>query len=293
MPAVRAGCYRGSPAATLPVVAGMALHRSSWRELVSAFLFISASQRDLCAGLQLPPERVFVKHNFLPLPDPVPEQREPVDSDPDGPGSGGREHLVAYLGRIDEGKGIPFLMQAWDIHRRQRPDSALRLVLGGSGPLSGEVAAWAAGRADVEVLGLLGRAECARLLRRARAVVLPSQWEETFGLVAVEAMAAGTPPLAADHGSFPELVTHGSDGLLFDHTSPDALATALGAVDRRPELFEEYGERGRATYRSHFSPAVNVAQLLSIYDFAATHPVGADVPPMSHVSDQAAPAHSA
>jgi glycosyltransferase involved in cell wall biosynthesis len=259
---------------------------------VSAFLFISASQRDLCAGLQLPPERVFVKHNFLPLSDPVPEQREPEHS------QSGRVHLVAYLGRIDEGKGIPFLMQAWDIHRRRRPDSALRLVLGGSGPLSGEVAAWAEGRADVEVLGLLGRAECARLLRRARAVVLPSQWEETFGLVAVEAMAAGTPPLAADHGSFPELVTHGSDGLLFDHTSPAALATALAAVDRRPDVFEEYGERGCATYRARFSPTVNVAQLIGIYDFAVTHPVGADVRRTSgesapHVSNQQSPAHSA
>ena len=46
-------------------------------------------------------------------------------------------------------------------------------------------------------------------MARARAVVLPSAWEETFGLVAVEAMASGVAPIAAGHGSFTELITPG------------------------------------------------------------------------------------
>ena len=54
----------------------------------------------------------------------------------------------------------------------------------------------------------------------ARAVLLPSTWEETFGLVAIEAMALGVPPVAAAHGSFPELITPDVDGALFRPGDP-------------------------------------------------------------------------
>ncbi len=52
--AVVHGCYRGSPAATAPVALAMSLHRQAWRSLVSAYIFISASQRDLLPGSRPP-----------------------------------------------------------------------------------------------------------------------------------------------------------------------------------------------------------------------------------------------
>ena len=73
------------------------------------------------------------------------------------------------------------------------------------------------------------------------AVVLPSEWEETFGLVVVEAMAVGVPPLASAHGSFPELVTDGVDGALFAPGDPAALGAALADADASPGQFEKYG----------------------------------------------------
>ncbi len=68
LPAVAHGCYRGSPAATTPVVLGSWLHSNAWRTLVSAYMFISAAQRELLAPLGLPADRSFVKHNFVPPP---------------------------------------------------------------------------------------------------------------------------------------------------------------------------------------------------------------------------------
>ena len=68
----------------------------------------------------------------------------------------------------------------------------------------------------------------------ARAVVLPSAWEETFGLAAVEAMALGVAPVAAAHGAFPELITDGVDGVLFRPGDPAALAAALRAGRHEP-----------------------------------------------------------
>lgn len=262
LPALVHGCYRGSRAATVPVVTANAAHRRAWRELVSAYVFISSAQQRLMAGLGLPAERVFVKHNFVPEPPPS------SAGDRDG------YHQVACVGRLDHAKGLPLLMAAWDQFRRLRPASRLRLAIAGSGPLGDEVGRWAAGRPSVDLKGLLEPAEVARLVARSRAVVVPSQWEETFGLVAVEAMAAGVPPIAPGRGSFPELISHPHDGVLFAPGDSLSLAHVLADVDARPATSTTRGQRARETYLSRFGQTDNVQQLVSIYRWAIAHPAG-------------------
>ena len=96
---VRAGCpaRRSCTAVTgdrarprFPSPWPRAVHRPAWRSLVSAYIFISASQRDLLPGLSLPPDRVFVRHNLIP---PQAARRE------------ARTATVIYAGRLDDGQG--------------------------------------------------------------------------------------------------------------------------------------------------------------------------------------------
>ncbi len=169
------GCYRDSRAATVPIVVANVAHRRAWRSLVSAYVFISAAQRDLHGSLGLPSGRVFVRHNMIPYRAAAPAERDPV---------------VAYVGRLEEVKGIRVLMAAWDRYLGSSPDPALRLAIAGAGALDREVAGWAATRPSVEVLGLVSPDRVRELMSRARAVLVPSVWEEPFGLVVVEAMAA-------------------------------------------------------------------------------------------------------
>ncbi|HEY0474640.1 MAG TPA: glycosyltransferase [Kribbella sp.] len=253
-------CYRGSVLATTPTVLAARTHRRTWRDLVSAYIFISESQRGLLGAMDFDPERTFVKHNLVPY---------------DGPVGGPRQRQVAYVGRLDAAKGVPLLMKGWDAYRALAGDDALRLVIAGGGPLQAEVATWAADRPSVELAGHLSKQECFELIGRSRAVVLPSEWEETFGLVVVEAMAVGVPPVAAGHGSFPELVSDGVDGALFEPGQPDALAKLLLDVDTSPERYEEYGRRARATYEDKHDPRRNIEQLLDIYRFAVQQSVSA------------------
>ena len=91
-------------------------------------------------------------------------------------------------------------------------------------------------------------------------------------MVAVEAMAVGTAPVASAHGAFPELVTHGSDGALFPPTDVAALVDILTDVDDNPQRWDRYGEQARQTYRSRFSPDAGIDRLLEIYGFAVEHP---------------------
>jgi glycosyltransferase involved in cell wall biosynthesis len=262
LPALAHRCYRGSYAATLPLAAGIVVNRRTWRTLVSAFVFVSESQRRLFTSLQLPPARTFVKANLVP---PIPTPTV----------VGKRRNMVAYVGRLDDAKGIPLLMKAWEQFRPEPTGDGLRLVIAGDGPLADVVRAWAGGRTDVDAVGLLSASDCGALLSTARAALIPSQCEETFGLVAVEAMSAGVAPVAAEVGAFPQLISDGTDGVLFNSGDPGALADVLHDIDLHPERFVHYGEHARHTYLERFEPAKNLRQLLTIYQFAMKSPVWA------------------
>jgi glycosyltransferase involved in cell wall biosynthesis len=257
-PALVHRCYRESRAATVPVALAMSVHRQAWRSLVSAYAFISASQRDLLRGLRLAPERVFVRHNLIPH-----RERPRVVPTP----------TVIYAGRLDEAKGVRLLMAGWDCYLSTSGEQGLNLVIAGGGPLGDEMAAWASARPSVEMVGIVSGDRCAQLISHARAVLLPSAWEETFGLVAVEAMAAGVPPIATSHGSFTELITPGVDGVLFSPGDPAALAHAIADVDSNPERYEAYGDQARKTYEERFDPQRSIEELLGIYRFAIENPV--------------------
>jgi len=250
-------CYRGSALATATTVMNTRGHRRSWRDLVSAYIFISDSQRRLLAGMDFDPERSFIKPNLVPY---------------DGPVGGPRQRQVAYIGRLDAAKGAPLLMKGWDAYREQAGDKALRLVIAGGGPMLDEVTAWAAERPSVELRGLMSKPEVFDLIGQSRAVLLPSEWEETFGLVVVEAMAVGVPPLASAHGSFPELITDGVDGALFEPGRPDAMGKLLLDVDTAPDRYAELGRQARTTYEKHHQTDTNVEHLLDIYRYAIEHP---------------------
>jgi glycosyltransferase involved in cell wall biosynthesis len=258
IPAVLHGCYRGSRAATAPVALAMGVHRQAWKSLVSAYIFISESQRSLLLASGLAPDRVFVRYNLIP------GRRRPQIA---------RTPTVIYAGRLDEAKGVRLLMRGWDRYLGKASEPGLNLVIVGGGPLGDEVTAWASARPSVEMTGTVSGDRCAELISHARAVLLPSAWEETFGLVAVEAMAAGVAPIAAGHGSFTELITPGVDGVLFTPNNPTALGLAIADVEKNPERYEVYGDQARKSYEHRFDPQRSIKELLEIYRFAITHPV--------------------
>ncbi|GLF92972.1 glycosyltransferase [Streptomyces yaizuensis] len=264
LPAVRHGCYRDSRPATVPLAVSLSVNRRRWWSGVERFFCISAAQRDILVRAGMPAGRLAVKHNFVP--------------DPDVRRSGDGEHLL-YLGRLAEAKGVRVLMAAWD-EIAADGGVGVPLVIAGAGPLEREVTAWAAGRDDVRCVGLYDAQECRRAIARSVAVVAPSTWQEAFGLVVVEAMAAGVPALAAGHGAFVELVEDGATGLLHQPGEPAPLASHLRRITADPVLNREMGEAARRRYEQGFSPAVGLERLMEGYRTAiAGRPGGGDGPP--------------
>jgi len=264
LPAVRHGCYRGSRAASVPVAIAQGVTRRVAWSAVDRFLCVSAAQRRILVAAGMPADRVTVKHNFAPDPGLV---------------RSGRGAHVLYLGRMSAVKGLSTLMRAWD---SLASDLGVPLVLAGGGELEAEVRHWAAGRADVRYVGLQDDAGCRHLTASAAAVVLPATAQEAFGLVVVEAMAAGVPVVAARIGALPELVDEGRTGLLHDPADPASLAAALRAVVTDHELNRRFGTAGRRRYEQEFGPAAGLAALEAAYRevLAVTRgPVSGTAPP--------------
>lgn len=246
LPALRHGCYRGSTVATVPLAVNLMANRRRWWSTVSRFLCISDAQRRTLIANGMPEDKLRVKYNFV--------------EDTDQRRTGRGEHLL-YLGRLTEEKGVRLLMAAWD---RLAADGGLGvpLVIAGAGPLADEVTEWAGNRHDVRFVGLQDKASSRALVARSIAVVVPSRWLETFGLVVVEAMAAGVPSVVAGHSSLAELVQDGVTGLTHQPGDAASLATALGRIVRAPSSL---GLAARERYEREFTRQVGLANLLTHY----------------------------
>ena len=117
---------------------------------------------------------------------------------------------------------------------------------------------------NVVVLGPRPHSEVMAAWRRCGVGVVPSITEEAFGLVALEAMAAGRPVIAADHGGLQEIVANGETGLLVAPGDADALRDALRRLHSDPDLRARMGAAAIRRVK-RFTPARVVPELEDVY----------------------------
>lgn len=245
--AVRYRCYRGSVLASgaqalaLTVNAAMGSYRSGVNRYIALNRF--ALERFVDAGFDR--NRIAVKPNFV-------SGRPEV-----GDGRGG---YVAYVGRLSPEKGLETLMRAWDL----LPDVPLKVA--GDGPLRPAVARWAQARgAPVEFLGALPRSDVLRLLGSATLLVVPSEWYEAFGMVAIEAFAVGTPVVASRIGGLDEMVVEGECGAKFPPRDARSLAGVVRRLLAKPAALAQLRAGARQEYERRYTEEANAEQLLAIY----------------------------
>jgi glycosyltransferase involved in cell wall biosynthesis len=151
---------------------------------------------------------------------------------------------VLFAGRLVAGKGVREAVEAW-----RASGVALPLVFAGTGPLREELV-----RAGFEVLGWQPHHALAALYRRARAVVLPSRWQEPFGIVGLESLAMGTPVAAWRSGGVEEW--HPGGETLAEWGDVAGLARAIRAAADGP----------RARPAPGFEPGGLMRRLLARYE---------------------------
>lgn len=158
---------------------------------------------------------------------------------------------VVFVGRLEPRKGAMVLADALPALLERHPEATVTFV--GDGPqapdLRRTLSTWPPDRA--RCAGQLGEAELAEVLRSAAVVVAPALHGESFGIVLLEAMAAGAAVVASDLPGYRSVVVPHDNGLLVPPGDSGALASAIAALlddpDRRTALTSA-GERTAAAH---------------------------------------------
>ena len=156
------------------------------------------------------------------------------------PGRARGQNTLMFLGRIDEPrKGLPTLLDALPRVASAFPD--VNLLVAGPGNIEAVRAGLAPDIANrVDFLGLVSQDDKARALHSSDIYVAPNNGGESFGIILLEAMAAGTPVVASDIEAFQRVLDDGRAGVTFRNEDSDDLADRLiellGDPQRRAEL---------------------------------------------------------
>jgi glycosyltransferase involved in cell wall biosynthesis len=234
---------------------------------LSKIVAISDAVADyLRTDAQLPPDnivRIYYGIDPAPFfPDALPPSRR-AEGDPLGTNN---RPTIGMVARLAPQKGHRVLFDALPAIQMAVPDVHARLI--GHEELStvAELQAAADARGVGHLVTFEGfRADVARVMADLDVFVLPSLWEG-FGLVLVEAMAAGRPVVASAVGPIPEIVVDGVTGLLVPPGDPAALAEAVTRLLRDPELAAAFGRAGRARVEGHLRLDTMVERTEALYD---------------------------
>lgn len=150
-----------------------------------------------------------------------------------------RDRDVLFVGRISEGKGITVLLKSLGALAARGLFPTITIAGPEDGKLDYEAFARQHGLDDrqIDFAGSLPATEVAAAMRRHRILVVPSLWEEPFGIVALEGIASGCVVIGTNRGGLPEAL--GPCGIAVPAGDEEALASALAAAldgDYRSEL---------------------------------------------------------
>lgn len=246
-PGVLHACYRESRTASTAVATMLVIHRTmrTWSNMVNKYIALTEFSRQKFIQGGLPANKIVVKPNF-------------VHPDPGvGKGQGG---YALFVGRLSVEKGLDTLLAAWEQLRGQIP---LKIV--GNGPLSSQVAETIERLSNVEWLGRRSMEEVYALMGEAMVLIFPSKWYETFGRVAVEAFAKGTPVIAANIGAIAGLVEDGRTGLHFHSGNSEDLATKVEWILAHPAELARMRLEARSEFEAKYTAKENYHRLVEIY----------------------------
>ena len=175
------------------------------------------------------------------------------------PADAGAGEYVAYAGRFAAEKGIETLAQA-------AREVDVPFELAGDAPALDLVE----DIANVEVVVKSTREELNRFYRKARMLIVPSTWFETFPLVIGEAMSQGIPVIASRTGGLPEIIDDGVTGLLFEPGNADDLAAKIRILWDDPDLCRKMGEASYAKILRTSHRDVFFTSLKTVYEELAS-----------------------
>lgn len=244
---IRHKCYRQSSVQSAAVTMMSSVHKviGTWKKMINTYIVLTEFGRDkfIHSSLNLPPEKVVVKPNFV------------VDF---GFGNDKRENYYVFFGRLTEEKGIKILLESVKFF-------SFKLKIIGDGPLRDFVEKNTMDYPNIEFVGFKDKEYIINELKNARGVIFPSIWYEGLPLSIIEALSTGTPIIISDLSPFKELITNGYNGFHFKTGNSQDLAQKIKHMDVNIEKLSYLYFNARKTYLEKYTPEKNYFALMDIY----------------------------
>ena len=158
---------------------------------------------------------------------------------------------ILFVGRLDEAKGIAYLLEAWEMVRRDYPN--VELVMAGRGEMEEEIRKKKKER--IRYAGMVATKDLPALYNSALFTVYPSvtlkRWEEQVGMVNLQSLACGTPVITTRSGAIPEYI-NSRVGILVPERDAEALAEAMRKLLSDSKYREKLGAAGREYILGNF-----------------------------------------
>lgn len=242
--AVKNRCYRGSRAETIALVLSMRFSRLRGIYRYPSYICLTEFNRNMLLKQgQISERQIFVKPNST--------------EDPGTPLSvSSRKNTVIFAGRLEEIKGIRFLLDVWKEMGKDAPE----LQMYGDGPLEPYCEEFLQQHQELPVR-LFGRKlhkEVLEAMRNASAVILPTQVYEGFPMTLVEAFSCGTPAIVPDFGNAGALVQEEINGWHYKQNDAESL---INVLHHRTDLIQSTYE----SFRKQYTSEQNYRKLMEIY----------------------------
>ena len=241
-------CYRGSLAQTFIMYVMLKFHRIIGTYDKINYITLTEFNKKKLLNLVKVESKIYVKPNFV-------EKREQSERILD-------DYFV-YIGRLDEIKGINFLIEAWkDI------DENIELYVIGTGPEKEKIKKFIEKNniKNVKMLGFMQRNKIFDIIQKSRAVVVPSNWNEPFGMVIIEAFSKGVPIIASKIGSIPYIVDHNVNGILVDPGDKLKLKESINNIFYDNKLNKALGKNAYNKFNEYYTYILNYNRLIEIYE---------------------------
>lgn len=243
--AVKHRCYRSSRLQTLACVMSTWFYRMMGIYGKLNYICLTEFNKEKLLKLkQIRPEQVYVKPNFgeSTANDIIPYEK--------------RKDQIVFVGRLDQLKGIDFLLKSW----KEMNDMESKLVICGTGPMQQWCETFISENSlsNVEYRGFVPNEQARQIIAESKALILPTKWYEGFPMTIVEAYSVGTPVIGPNLGNTGCLILDGVTGYRYEANDEKNLKRTLKKLDHPLGGIYEY-------YQEHYSKKKGYEMLNCIY----------------------------
>lgn len=171
------------------------------------------------------------------------------------------DNYFLFFGRLEKNKGVDYLISAFSL----MPDINLVMVGTGSEEESLRKTIEDKKLNNIRLVGFQSGQRLTNFIQRSKCVMVPSTWNETFGLTITEAFAYGKPVIASRVGGIPEVVSDGEDALLIEPGSVEEIISAVRKISESKSTSADMGRCARKNVEAKFNKELHYDKLHELY----------------------------